>query len=42
MSDELKRMLSDRDALIEKLRKEIAALKEQKKLSTKNRFVDNT
>ncbi len=31
MIDELKRMLSDRDALIEKLRKENAALKEQKK-----------
>ena len=31
MIDELKRMLSDRDALIEKLRKEIATLKEQKK-----------
>ena len=29
--DELKRMLSDRDALIEKLQKENAALKEQKK-----------
>ena len=28
---ELKRMLSDRDALIEKLRKENAALKERKK-----------
>ena len=32
MIDELKRMLSDRDTMIEKLRKEIAALKEQKKL----------
>ena len=32
MVDELKRMLSDRYALIEKLREEIAALKEQKKL----------
>ncbi len=31
MIDELKRMLSDRDALIKKLRKENAALKEQKK-----------
>lgn len=31
MIDELKRMLSDRDALIKKLRKEIATLKEQKK-----------
>ena len=31
MIDELKQMLSDRDALIEKLRKENAALKEQKK-----------
>ena len=31
MIDELKRMLSDRDALIEKLRNEIAALKKQKK-----------
>jgi uncharacterized coiled-coil protein SlyX len=31
MIDELKRMLSDRDTLIEKLRKENAALKEQKK-----------
>ena len=35
-------MLSDRDALIEKLRKEIAALKEQKKLSAKNRFGSRT
>lgn len=34
-NDELKQMLSDRDTLIEKLRKEIAALKEQKKLSAK-------
>ena len=42
MIDELKRMLSDRDALIEKLRKEIAALKEQKKLSAKNRFGSKT
>ena len=31
MIDELKRMLSDCNALIEKLRKENAALKEQKK-----------
>ena len=38
MIDELKLMLSDRDALIEKLRKEIAALKEQNELSAKNRF----
>lgn len=42
MIDELKRMLSDRDALIEKLRKENAALKEQKKLSDKNRFDGKT
>lgn len=42
MIDELKRMLSDRDALIEKLRKENAALKEQKKLSAKNRFGSKT
>ena len=42
MIDELKRMQSDRDALIEKLRKEIAALKEQKKLSAKNRFGSKT
>lgn len=33
MIDELKRMLSDRDALIEKLRKEIAALKKSLKTS---------
>lgn len=32
MIDELKRTLSDRDALIEKLRKKNVALKEQKKL----------
>lgn len=31
MIDELKQMLSDRDALIERLRKENAALKKQKK-----------
>lgn len=31
MIDELKQMLSDRDALIEKLRKENVALKKQKK-----------
>ena len=42
MIDELKRMLSDRDALIEKLRKENAALKEQKRLSAKNRFGSKT
>lgn len=42
MIDELKRMLSDRDALIEKLRNEIAALKEQEKLSAKNRFGSKT
>lgn len=42
MIDELRRMLSDRDALIEKLRKENAALKEQKKLSDKNRFDGKT
>ena len=42
MIDDLKRMLSDRDALIEKLRKENAALKEQKKLSAKNRFGSKT
>lgn len=42
MIDELKRMLSDRDALIEKFQKEIAALKEQKKLSAKNRFGSKT
>lgn len=42
MIDELKRMLSDRDALIGKLRKENAALKEQKKLSDKNRFDGKT
>ena len=35
--DELKEMLSKRDALIEKLRKENATLKEQKKLFSKNR-----
>ena len=35
--DELKKMLLERDALIEKLRKENASLKEQKKLSDKNR-----
>lgn len=40
--DELKRMLSDRDALIEKLQKEIATLKEQKKLSAKNRISSKT
>ena len=42
MIDELKRMLSDRDALIEKLRTENATLKEQKKLSAKNRFGSKT
>ncbi len=42
MIDELKRMLSDRDALIEKLREENAALKEQKRLSAKNRFGSKT
>lgn len=42
MIDELKRMLSDRDSLIEKLRKENAALKEQKNLSAKNRFGTKT
>lgn len=35
--DELKKMLLERDALIEKLRKENVSLKEQKKLSDKNR-----
>ena len=34
--DELKKMLLERDALIEKLRKENVSLKEQKKLSDKN------
>ena len=36
--DELKQMLSDRDALIAKLQKENAALKEQKKLDKKNLY----
>lgn len=40
--DELKKMLLERDALIEKLRKENASLKEQKKLSDKNRFAGKT
>ena len=40
--DELKDMLSERDALIEKLRKENASLKEQKKVSDKNRFAGKT
>lgn len=38
MIDELKQMLSDRDILIEKLRKENDTLKGEKKLSDKNRF----
>lgn len=38
MIDELKRMLSDCYALIEKLRKEITTLKDQKKLFNKDRF----
>ena len=41
MIDKLKRMLSDHDALIEKLRKKIAALKEQKKLSSKRHDFDS-
>lgn len=36
--DELKQMLSDRDALIAKLQKENPALKEQKKLDRKNLY----
>lgn len=42
MIDELKRMLSERDALIEKLRKENASLKEQKKFSARHRFGSKT
>ena len=42
MIDELKRMLSDRDVLIEKLWKEDTALKKQDKLSAKNRFGSKT
>ena len=42
MIDGMKRMLSEREALIEKIRKENAALKEQKKLSAKNRFGSKT
>lgn len=41
MIDKLKRMLSDHDALIEKLQKKIAALKEQKKLSSKRHDFDS-
>ena len=40
MINELKRMLSDHNALTEKLQQENAALKEAKKLSAKNRFKD--
>lgn len=36
--EELKQILSDRDALIEKLQKENAALKEQNKLDRKNLY----
>ena len=37
-NEEMKQMLSDRDALIAKLQKENAALKEQKKLDRKNLY----
>lgn len=42
MIDGLKRILSDCDTLIEKFRKENAALKEKKNLSDKNRFDSKT